>query len=463
MLDLIWWQFKYSWKKWLGTLFVFIIAGLFLGFTSIGSFSTIQAHLNYGNFNPVQLFMMPTIFGLITLILIINGMTRLLINSFQKEYSLWSILGANPNQLSKLISSQMAIISLVGGIIGYCLSYPLVTRLYAWVRTSPGMQQFPQVPFHFSWRSLLITLLSIGIISWVISFFDAHKIFISKASHFHHWYKLTKWGMTPLSWLGSLISIGGLVFIYNLFFMDTTQLRNLLGAYNQSLVSLYTPLFLGTIFIVIIAFSLAAPIILPLIVRLIGQIILPHRLKTFSTAYWNVFVRKDFLKSVVMPLFILATLCSFFAYLAIDLANIASKRSFAGLLGTLTMFLGTPFLIIFANAISITIISSPQRNYNVQQLKILGFSMKDLLTEKYWEALIYALVIFISGSMNNAFLFGAIIRAAHNTGVVVKDNWLSIFIFPIICGFLAFLFVIIIDTLHIYRTNRQKVSNTSIK
>lgn len=82
------WQFKYSWKKWLGTLFVFTAAGIVLGFTFIGSFSTINAHLNNGRFNPVQFFAIPAIFGVITIILIINGVTRLLINSFSKDYQL---------------------------------------------------------------------------------------------------------------------------------------------------------------------------------------------------------------------------------------------------------------------------------------------------------------------------------------------------------------------------------------
>ncbi|WP_204149231.1 hypothetical protein [Lacticaseibacillus rhamnosus] len=36
MASLIWWQFKYSWRKWLGTLFVFVTGGVIAGFTLIG-------------------------------------------------------------------------------------------------------------------------------------------------------------------------------------------------------------------------------------------------------------------------------------------------------------------------------------------------------------------------------------------------------------------------------------------
>ncbi|WP_181190137.1 FtsX-like permease family protein [Bombilactobacillus bombi] len=454
MLVLIWWQFKHSWKKWLGTLFVFITAGLFLGFTAIGSFSTIQEHLNYGNFNPVELFLMPTIFGVVTLILIIKGMTRLLINSFKKEYSLWAVLGANPSQLARIISSQMVLISIVGGAFGYLCSYPVVVHLYSWVRTSPGMQQFPSMAFHFSTLSLLITLLSIGTISGIMSFFAAHKIFYSAQNQSQHWSNLRKWGMSPIKWIVSLISLGGLIYLYHLFFIQPQALRLLLGSNKASLASLYTPLFLGMTFVTIILFSLTASFSLPFLTKLISKLFMKQPLKTFTTAYWNVLSKNDFLRSVIVPLFILSLLCSFFAYLAIDLAGIASRRSLRGLLGTLAIFLGAPFLVILANAISITVISSAERNSNLHQLQMLGFSLKDLLCEKYWEASLYALLIFAVGVVNNIFLFKAIIRAAQNTGVVVRDNWGSIFILPMLCGFLAFLFVAVIDILHIYHVNQ---------
>ncbi|WP_278340603.1 hypothetical protein, partial [Lactobacillus acetotolerans] len=99
--------------------------------------------------------------------------------------------------------------------------------------------------------------------------------------------------------------------------------------------------------------------------------------------------------------------------------------------------------------------SSSQRNESIYQLQILGFSFTDLLSEKCLEALLYAGVIFFVGIVNNTFLFEAILRAAQNTGVTVKDNWFSIIYWPGVISIIAFLFIVIIDIAHIYRISTR--------
>ncbi|EGF47376.1 hypothetical protein AAULR_25106, partial [Lacticaseibacillus rhamnosus MTCC 5462] len=144
-----------------------------------GISSTISAHLDTGEFNPT-LFCYTYCFGAITLILIINGVTRLLVNSFSREYALWATLGANINQLSALISGQMTLISLIGASLGYFLSYPVVISIYGWIRTTPGMTQLPQVPLTLSVVSFIGTLIAIGCISALMTFVDARRIFSNK-------------------------------------------------------------------------------------------------------------------------------------------------------------------------------------------------------------------------------------------------------------------------------------------
>jgi len=119
------------------------------------------------------------------------------------------------------------------------------------------------------------------------------------------------------------------------------------------------------------------------------------------------------------------------------------------------LFLGAPFIIVLANIISIAIISSSQRNESIYQLQILGFSFTDLLSEKCLEALLYAGIIFFVGIVNNTFLFEAILRAAQNTGVTVKDNWFSIIYWPGVISIIAFLFILIIDIAHIYHISTR--------
>ena len=178
------WQFRYSWRKWVGTLFVFTAAGVALGFTFIGLFSAINIYMGNGGPSAGIIFTMPGSFGVITIILIINGVTRLLINSFSKDYRLWGVLGANPNQLSMLVSGQMTLLSLIGAIFGYFLSYPIVSSFYSWMLTTPGSNGMPAIPMHLSLQSFMLTILFVGVLTAIASFFDSRRIFVKKQKHF---------------------------------------------------------------------------------------------------------------------------------------------------------------------------------------------------------------------------------------------------------------------------------------
>lgn len=87
-----------------------------------------------------------------------------------------------------------------------------------------------------------------------------------------------------------------------------------------------------------ILFSLMAPLLLPLMVKALAGILPHRRLKTFETAYWSVLDKRDFLKSVVVPLFIFTVLSSYFTYMALDLANVATRHNLAEVVGTISIF-----------------------------------------------------------------------------------------------------------------------------
>lgn len=451
MASLIWWQFKYSWRKWLGTLFVFVTGGVIAGFTLIGISSTISAHLDTGEFNPIPFFAIPTVFGAITLVLIVNGVTRLLVHSFSQEYALWAMLGANINQLSALISGQMTLISLIGASLGYFLSYPIVISIYGWIRTTPGMTQLPQVPLTLSVVSFIGTLIAIGCISALMTFVDARRIFSNKQKKIRRFRGIRKYGTKLLIILICVGGFLGLAYLYSFFFKRPAEVLALFSSKNTSLPNAYTNIYLGIVFITMILFSLMAPLLLPLMVKALAGILPHRRLKTFETAYWSVLDKRNFLKSVVVPLFIFTVLSSYFTYMALDLVNVATRHNLAEVVGTISIFLGAPFLIIFANMISITITSSTQRNASIRQLQLLGFTWLDFVSEKVIEAFLYAGVVFLAGLVNNIFLYGAVLRAAKQTHVVVRDSWLSIAYWPFASCLLAFFFVLVIDLSYTYR------------
>lgn len=456
MLKLTFLQFRHSWKTWLGSLVMFTTAGFVLGFTLIGIGSTVYAGLDKGIYNPVLYFTIPVIFGLVTLILILGGITRLLINKFRDEYQLWSMLGANPFQLSVLISGQMGISAMLGGILGYVFAYPIVEFWYAWIRTTAGMREFPAVNMRIQLSSFLATVISLGIVVGLMGFIDARRIFHDMNVK-QNLKRKNKFGLSLFNKIFCLIVLGSLIYLYSALLGNPQNLQKMFG--SKFLVEAYQQSLILFLILLIIFINSSASILLPLIVRLLRLIFsnpLFKAFRTFETAYWSVLKKRDFLRSIVLPLFIFSLLCSFFTYLIFDLANVANKRHLSEIIESIVMFLGTPFLIILANTISLTIISSSERSASSNLLQTIGFSFGDLLREKSVEASLYGGTVFVLGTIGNILIFGPISRASMYTHACMYDTWLSVAIWPAITGIIVFIFVLVVDGIYISKINAMK-------
>ncbi|MFD1420913.1 hypothetical protein [Lactiplantibacillus songbeiensis] len=301
MLKLIIWQLRYTWKAWVGSLVVLTAAGLVLGFTLIGVASTISAHLDYGNFNPVGFFAMPAVFGLITLVLVISGVIRLLIDKFKDDYKLWAILGANPPQLALLIGSQMSFAGVIGGCLGYFLSFPIVDKYYAWVITTRGMREFPAINMKLQLGSLILTIVLLGTFTGTIGFINGKRLF-SSGHNQHSLIKKRKFELSIIGWLWCVTTCGSLIGVYSLFYRKPEYLSALFG--SQSLENTYSQALLVLIFVMIMATNASERLILPVLVKTLTAIFPATLIKTFKIAYWHVLSKQDLLRSVTVPLFI---------------------------------------------------------------------------------------------------------------------------------------------------------------
>lgn len=123
MLRITWLQFKHSLKNWLLTLLLFVVTGFLTG-TCLNAIFTIRDHFPNlpKELNPSAVFEYPLIFGLVTILIVSSGVVKLIINGARREYTLWTILGANPQQLSGLIGGQLALIGALGSLIGFVLA-----------------------------------------------------------------------------------------------------------------------------------------------------------------------------------------------------------------------------------------------------------------------------------------------------------------------------------------------------
>lgn len=258
MLKLIVWQFRYTWKAWTGALTVFTAAGLVVGFMVIGAASTIRLHLNHGTFNPITFFATPAIFGLMTLMLVISGVTRALIDKFKADYQLWAVLGANPTQLAGLIGGQMSLAGMIGGFLGYFLAFPVVDNYYAWVITIHGMREFPPIEMKLQLSSLSLTVLFLGLLIGVMGAINGKRVFTS-APQRRILTKNRQFGLSILGWIWWLIACGGLVYVYGLFYQKPVQLLKLFG--SNSLEKTYLQALLALIFVMIIAVNASEKLI----------------------------------------------------------------------------------------------------------------------------------------------------------------------------------------------------------
>ena len=229
MLKLVIWQLRYTWQAWVGALVVFVAAGFVLGFTLIGAISTISVHLDHGNYNPVTFLATPTIFGLLTLSLVMNGITKLLITKFKNDYSLWAVLGANPMQLALLVGGQMGLSGMLGGFLGYFLALPVVDHFYAWAITTPGMHEFPKITMKLQLSSLVLTVLLLGIFIDMLGIIHSKKIF-SSTRKTHLLTKKRMFDLSILGWLWCIIMCIGLAYIYSAFFEGPAYLSKLFGS-----------------------------------------------------------------------------------------------------------------------------------------------------------------------------------------------------------------------------------------
>lgn len=101
-------QFQVSWKSWLTGSFIFIVASWLIGFCLSGIAALHQMVFDV-QINPLPLFIMPMVFGGLTLLFVLGTIIRMILQELAVEYRLWGVLGANQHQLALLIAVQVGI------------------------------------------------------------------------------------------------------------------------------------------------------------------------------------------------------------------------------------------------------------------------------------------------------------------------------------------------------------------
>lgn len=171
MLRLIYYQFNYSKRQWLGTVPVLLVSSLIIGISLIGIDSARSISTN-----ATQLFQMFIFFGGVTLFLLISNLIHFLLDIFKQDYKLWTISGANQTQLSFLIAGQLVITSLFASLIGNLFAIPLTSYYYHFLQQFVGSEDLPNLVISVDIKTFLLSFITVPLISGIGGYYYARQI-----------------------------------------------------------------------------------------------------------------------------------------------------------------------------------------------------------------------------------------------------------------------------------------------
>lgn len=181
---------------------------------------------------------------------------------------------------------------------------------------------------------------------------------------------------------------------------------------------------------------------------------------TVNTAFWNTIFDQDYLSSLISPLVAGSLMLTGITLIASEITNGGTNQEAAtNIKESLVIFVGTPLLIILANVLTITIMTSTQKRDGLTQLSILGFTPKDLLGEKFQEAIIYSGTFLICGVLANLPLYLLIKHIVVMTHKTMTLSWLANFMWPVWLWVIIMIFIASVDGLQVGYGLKNQVGN----
>lgn len=254
-----------------------------------------------------------------------------------------------------------------------------------------------------------------------------------------------------------LISALGLIVFYGNSLIVTSQAQHYLALGNSHEAGkTYTQSLMIIMLLSIILFALVAQLILPKIIKFWTRILPRQTSATVNTAYWNTMFDKNYLSSLIAPLFGGSFLLTGFTYITSGITNGGTNQeATANSIASLVIYLGAPLLIILANVLVITVIVSKQQRTNLNQLFLLGFTSTNVIVERIMEAVIYAVTFFICGVIGNLPLYLTVYRIEVITHKPITVSWLSTMAWPAGLFGIILIFVAAVGGWHVLRFEKS--------
>jgi hypothetical protein len=451
MSKIIWFQFKYYWKSWIGELLLFVVAALLVGMCLTGIVSVAQANSEAftGSRNPTPLFMFPAIFGLITLFMVASGAVKLVVTGLSRDYILWSVVGANSFQLCLIIGGQVALVGSIGALIGYIGAVPSTIYMYRWTQGIMGKSWLPDIHIGFSVLALVSTIFFISIVGGLAGFLHSRKLFVNSRKELLQFKKSSDNPYSPIRLIMLTVSAIGLFMSYRSALSVPSAVQDLISKGNHlEAMSEYVQSIIGIMFFGIIFFTLLAPILLIPTIKIWTRMLPRRHFITINLASWRTIFDRNYLTSLIAPLFGAEFLLTGMTYITSVIPGNGNKMQSTNEMLTLIFFLGAPLLIILSNVIVITLITSGQQSSNLNQLYLLGFTSKTIAIEEFWESIIFAVTFLIYSVVANFTMYWTLQKIILNTKSTRVLTLNSVFYWP---SWIFVAIVLFISGINIYR------------
>ncbi|WP_228062338.1 MULTISPECIES: hypothetical protein [unclassified Streptococcus] len=384
MIKLIYYQFMQNKMQWVGILPLIFISSLIIGLSINGSINMdLNAKLFSGLPDPKPIFSFPIVFGGITLFFVLSTLISLLVEMFRTDYILLETLGANRFHISFLVGSQISIISLTISFISYIFSIPFTQGYYYFLQYFFGENLLPDVHFSLSFIGLVVTVFLTSLIVFLSGFYYTMKEMGPKStSEIKIFKKIILMILIGVSWSLILIKI-----------------------FENPSISIRTQmLFYLTIFNIAIIYQIS-PYIQSLFLRLISSLFIRDKYM-YIISKWNLLFNRRYVKSVSAAIISIITLITSFQLISQNILYKTQEDANLELIVSLIVYMGAPILIVFANIISIALLSMNKEKTDIQNIEILGASRSQLVLIKLGEATLLTIIIStISLIINLLFCF----------------------------------------------------------
>lgn len=414
-------QFQVSWKSWLTGSFIFIVASWLIGFCLSGIAALHQMVFDV-QINPLPLFIMPMVFGGLTLLFVLGTIIRMILQELAVEYRLWGVLGANQHQLALLIAVQVGITAFFSSWLGYGLAVVSIKPLYGLLQVYIGHIWLPNVTFRISGEVGLGTSLIVTGLAVVSGFINTRRLLWD-----HHRRILTS--------LLFAISLVGLIIA------NYQALMNEVEDYN------------GNVFLVLLFWLILVQIQMgrPIMTWGAKQI-----MKLTPTGLLKVAsCRSTGNASVNVPILVLQSLIYGLIMLLYGFGG-TGGQDIKNVIVSFIIYVGAPGLLVIANVISVAMLNGRQQQRDIKQLTRLGFSFNMLLRERSWESCFQVMPLLITMLITNMALYSVLTILAWHTQVGIQVSMMTVIWLPVGVSVMTWLLLTLIAWQAVFTGGRNR-------